>query len=326
MRPLSVLWIVAAGCGADELPSVTFLSPAPGSSHVRAALDPASGALVAPVPVAVDVTGDVARVVVTAGDTPLGETLDGALAAGVRSLGAVTLTATALAADGATLASAAVDVTVTSPEVADCHGWLDLYQLDYSLGPENLGVDDPVTVKTPINGVRYRYNGSTDPRKSLYADCQLIRSLAEGASIMRERDIVEFVDIGVYNYRCIDQTKTPPNCTMSQHAYAKAIDIAAFVTSDDTTFEVLTDWVIDPDDNTCGAATEGVKDSFLHQVICQLKAADVWNIVLTPNYNSAHRNHFHVDLTEGADTIKRLVPGDDHGHDAIATDLARAGR
>ena len=23
----------------------------------------------------------------------------------------------------------------------------------------------------------------------------------------------------------------------------------------------------------------------------------VWNIILTPNYNSAHDNHFHVDMT-----------------------------
>ena len=30
----------------------------------------------------------------------------------------------------------------------------------------------------------------------------------------------------------------------------------------------------------------------------------MWNIVLTPNYNADHRNHFHVDLTPGADLIR----------------------
>jgi hypothetical protein len=40
-------------------------------------------------------------------------------------------------------------------------------------------------------------------------------------------------------------------------------------------------------------------------VICALKQAGTWNIVLTPNYNADHRNHFHVDLTDGANTIKR---------------------
>ena len=45
----------------------------------------------------------------------------------------------------------------------------------------------------------------------------------------------------------------------------------------------------------------------LHQLICELKAAGVWNIVLTPNYNDAHRNHFHVDLTTDSDFIKRVA-------------------
>ena len=34
----------------------------------------------------------------------------------------------------------------------------------------------------------------------------------------------------------------------------------------------------------------------------------IFNIVLTPNYNSAHDNHFHVDLTEGSNFIGSSVP------------------
>ena len=30
-------------------------------------------------------------------------------------------------------------------------------------------------------------------------------------------------------------------------------------------------------------------------------AMDIFNIILTPNYNAAHYNHFHVDLTPGGD-------------------------
>jgi hypothetical protein len=56
---------------------------------------------------------------------------------------------------------------------------------------------------------------------------------------------------------------------------------------------------------TCESETANDKDAFLHKVICELKAADVWNIVLTPNYNADHRNHFHVDLTPDADFIEK---------------------
>ena len=308
VRNLVLLSLVAVGCGTDEPPSVAFVSPAPGASFARDALGD-TGALVATVPIQLDLGGDIARVAVTRGESAIGDANEeGAITAVLRSDGAATLTATAYDAADKVLATASVDIDVTAPQAATCQDWLDLYHLDYTAGPTNLGIADPITVKAPVNGVAYRYNGNADQRKTVYGDCSLIKSLAEAAPVMRQHDIVELVDIGIYNYRCIDQTKTPPNCSLSQHAYAKAIDIAAFVDGAGTKYSVLTDWLIDPATTTCSAATDGDKDTFLHTVICALKAADVWNIVLTPNYNSAHRNHFHVDLTPDADTIKREVP------------------
>lgn len=301
---LSVAVVGWSGCSVDvEVASLSFVSPAPGATYTRDQLA-ASGSLVASVGVEVDVGGDIERVALTAGDVSLGDLADGTLATEVASTGALTLTATGFAADGTELLSTSVDITIADPVVADCKGWLDLYRLDYSAGPENLGIADPITVTLPLNGVAFRYSGNTTQRKTLYGDCLLMKSLAQAAPIVRAHDVQEIVDIGIYNYRCIDQTKTPPNCSMSQHAYAKAIDIAELVTGDGTHFSVLKDWVIDTT-ATCGAETASEKDSFLHTVICELKAADVWNIVLTPNYNSDHRNHFHVDLTTGSDFIKR---------------------
>jgi hypothetical protein len=74
--------------------------------------------------------------------------------------------------------------------------------------------------------------------------------------------------------------------------------------------------VIDPDaEATCTAGTEDAKDSWLHRLICELKAAEVWTIALTPNYNASHRDHFHVDLTPGSDFITRARGGLDVGPD-----------
>jgi hypothetical protein len=315
VRNLILLAVAAVGCGTDPQPepaSVAFVSPSPGASFTRDSLGD-TGALVASVPVQLDIGGDVAKVTLSRGEAALGDANDaGELTALLKSPGAATLTATALDDAGAVLATATVDISITDPQLASCHDWLDLYQLDYTTGPANPGIADPVTIQLPLNGMAYRYNGSTERRKTLYGDCALMKSLAEAAPIMRAHDIVEFVDIGIYNYRCINQSQTPPNCTLSQHAYAKAIDIAAWVTSDNTKYSVLTDWLIDPATTTCTAATDGAKDDFLHKVICEIKAAGIWNIVLTPNYNEAHRNHFHVDLTEGANTIKREAPRMDY--------------
>lgn len=310
MHKLSILLVAGvAGCSVEiEVPSVAFTTPAPGSTFTRDQLGP-TGALVADVDVALDVHGDIARVAVTAGDWSFGDADDaGALIAPVPSAGATTLTATAYDDAGLVLATAAVDITIAEPAIDGCHAWLDLYKLDYSTGPSNLGIADPITVNLPLNGVAYRYSGNAEQRK-IYGDCTLMKSLAEAAPIVRAHDVKEIIDIGIYNYRCIDQTKTPPNCSMSQHAYAKAIDIAELVTSDDTHYSVLKDWVIDTTGKTCEVPTDSEKDSFLHTLICELKAAKVWNIVLTPNYNADHRNHFHVDLTEDSDFIERTTGG-----------------
>lgn len=192
-------------------------------------------------------------------------------------------------------------------EPADCYGWLDQNGVAYQLGPEMPGVASPVTLTTPIAGIQHRYLDAEEPRASFFMACELAAAMVRAAPLLTEREVVEAVDIGVYNYRCIGDG-TPPDCPngISQHAYALAIDFAGFRTADGSTYSVEDDWVIDPDgEETCGAATESDQDAWLHQLICAQKAAGIWNIALTPNYNADHRNHFHVDLTADGDFIER---------------------
>jgi hypothetical protein len=292
--------------------SVGFVAPASGATFAREVVID-TGELGAAIAVEVAVTGAPARVELRRGDLAIGA-LDAAGRATVTLIdaGAVTLTATAYDAAGAELASAAVAVTVVEPTVTDCHEWLDLYGLSYEAGPAQLGVADPVTVTLPLNGVAYRYVSNRAPRTTLFMDCQLARSLARAAPILRARGVVEVADIGVYNYRCIGGGQPPCEGGMSQHAYALGIDLAGFTDGDGVFSSVNDDWVIDGSgEKTCTAPTEPGKDTFLHELICALKAAGVWNIVLTPNYNAAHRNHFHVDLTPGSNFLKARTTVDD---------------
>ncbi|HTJ44291.1 MAG TPA: extensin family protein [Kofleriaceae bacterium] len=295
-----------SGAPDSGMATVAFTAPSPGTSFTRDSLAP-DFALAADVPVAVVTTGPVARVAISDGARALGDVdASGALHAFVDHAGAATLTATAYDSAGASVATATLDVTITDPAAADCHAWLDLYKVAYTVGPANPGVVDPVTVQGPIGGVPYRYLGNTSQRATFFMDCQLALSLAKAAPFFHAHDVMEVEDYGVYNYRCINNDGTPPNCTigMSQHAYAMAIDLAQFTTSDGSTYNVKTDFVINPDGDTCTATPQPGKDAFLHALICELKGAKVWNIVLTPNYNDLHRDHFHVDLTPGSDYIK----------------------
>ena len=43
------------------------------------------------------------------------------------------------------------------------------------------------------------------------------------------------------------------------------------------------------------AAQSGVSLE-LYSLLCELKSKKVFSTILTPNYNSDHRNHFHMDI------------------------------
>lgn len=69
----------------------------------------------------------------------------------------------------------------------------------------------------------------------------------------------------------------------SQHATANALDIAGFRLADGRSISVLKDW-----------PKENPDARFLRQV--REGACDTFNVVLSPDYNAAHRDHFHLDV------------------------------
>lgn len=308
------------GIVVPEDASLAIVAPAQGSMHVRDYVG-RLGALTALVELQIRIEGPVARVAV---ETEDGEALgtvgaDMVLRAELMREGAVTLLARAYDKTGNQLATDSLAIEIAPPEAASCYDWLALYGVEYTLGPSNEGVQNPVTVTTPINGMEYRYISRVGTRQTFFMDCNLALSLARASYELRKRDVIEVVDIGVYNYRCIGGG-TPPGCNLSQHAYAKGIDIAGLTTGDGSYYSVEHDWIIDTEGlPTCESPAGEGGDRFLHETICALKSARVWNIVLTPNYNAAHRDHFHVDLTTGADYMK--IHGEDEPDFKIPEEL-----
>lgn len=70
----------------------------------------------------------------------------------------------------------------------------------------------------------------------------------------------------------------------SEHAFANAWDIGAFELDDGRLIRVLTEW-----EGEDKADREFLRDA-RHQ------ACRVFNVTLSPDYNAAHRDHFHVDM------------------------------
>jgi hypothetical protein len=70
---------------------------------------------------------------------------------------------------------------------------------------------------------------------------------------------------------------------LSQHATANALDIAGFRLADGRRISVLKDW---PGNSANARFLRQVRDG----------ACKHFNTVLGPEYNAAHRNHFHLDM------------------------------
>ncbi|BBT15384.1 hypothetical protein WP8S17C03_14330 [Metapseudomonas otitidis] len=69
----------------------------------------------------------------------------------------------------------------------------------------------------------------------------------------------------------------------SQHAYANALDIAGFQLADGRRISVARDW-----------SGQGDAARFLHRA--HQAACDTFHVTLGPDYNAAHRDHFHLDM------------------------------
>lgn len=180
----------------------------------------------------------------------------------------------------------------------ECTDKLTALGLTWRRAGATKGIVDPVTVASPIRDVAFRYVGSKTSSPVL-GNCALFIKLAAAADKMKAWGVSEFTHIGTYNYRTIAGSSK-----LSQHALGMAIDIAGFKTTGGAYYTLASDFVKNTSAPTCTQPRTTAADKLLKGWACDAKSAGIFNIILTPNYNDLHRDHFHVDLTTGSDFIK----------------------
>ncbi|ANU07876.1 extensin family protein [Paraurantiacibacter namhicola] len=107
----------------------------------------------------------------------------------------------------------------------------------------------------------------------------LRQSLQPAARELFQADIERVEHLGVFGCRRLYGNDSGP---WSEHATGNAIDIAGFTLSDGTRINVLRDW-----------SNKGAKGAFLRRV--RDGACGVFSTTLSPDYNAAHADHFHLD-------------------------------
>jgi hypothetical protein len=101
------------------------------------------------------------------------------------------------------------------------------------------------------------------------------------AELMFGQKIVSVQHMGSYSCRNIATDKIWRNIR-SEHASANALDIAGFTLADGRRLTVLKNWKDD-----------GIDGQFLRAV--HGRACRYFRVVLGPNYNALHKDHFHMD-------------------------------
>jgi hypothetical protein len=107
---------------------------------------------------------------------------------------------------------------------------------------------------------------------------------AEARSIFKS-PVASIVHLGTYN--CRKMAAYPD--FVSEHSFANAIDIAAFVLPNGSRVEVERDWVRADQPAKTRAA------QFLRRLTRRLYDEQIFSVVLTPSFDSHHKNHLHLD-------------------------------
>ena len=160
------------------------------------------------------------------------------------------------------------------------------------------GVLAPVRLRGPLRGVTFRSELPPAERaKSALEifDCRLVLALDDFAKILSRHDIVEVVHLSVY--RPASKKAKLKNGAGRRHGGALAIDAALFKTSDGRTLDVKKDFHGAIGARTCPPPASA---SELRRIACEASEARLFNVLLTPDYNWAHRNHFHLEVTANA--------------------------
>ena len=163
-------------------------------------------------------------------------------------------------------------------------------------------VEQPVRLTGALHGVVFR----TDQRDKVrptspyeIADCRLVLALDDFAEILSRHDIAEVRHYSIYR----PPRSWPEDRPGAQHTGALAIDAGRFIDQTGAVLDVDRDFHGAIGAKTCGDGA-GPRPATpaavaLRAILCETAERRLFQVILTPNYNRPHKNHFHLEVTAG---------------------------
>jgi hypothetical protein len=177
-----------------------------------------------------------------------------------------------------------------------CLKYLEENQVAFRFAPHAGLIRTPVEPLGPIAGV------SLVPRvgRAPVMDCELLRALIEAGPIFADAGITELQFSGAYDHRT-----RRGSTKLSAHAYGLAIDAHAFC-GPAGTLDVTRDFEAGVGTWVGLVPSEGEIDACIGQpttdagrrlrtLVCRLKHHSAFRVIVTPDDNSDHRDHLHLE-------------------------------
>jgi hypothetical protein len=154
------------------------------------------------------------------------------------------------------------------------------------------GIAHAVEIKGPLGGVLF-----TAADRPLVIDCSLAVSLAEAGRYLRDLGFEQAHFSSAYSRRNVRFTNRP-----SKHSFGLAIDIHTFTGPDLGTLRVDRDFEQGLGDDVDCVGTPLTQGGAVLKVLqCQLVRSGLFRLVLSPDYDDAHHDHFHLEALPWGD-------------------------
>ena len=186
-----------------------------------------------------------------------------------------------------------------------CEAELALRGIPHRVVAPKRGMAAPVRLTGPIEGVKFHtLLPSPERGRSSYEllDCRLLLALGDFAKLLAAQDVVEVMYFSAYRP---PPAGFPDGRLGERHDGGLAIDIGFFRTKDGLGLNVERDYQAWPGQKPCTPGPPPklmTQSSFaLRKIACDAIEARLFNAALTPGHDPTHRDHFHFELSAGAD-------------------------
>ncbi len=169
---------------------------------------------------------------------------------------------------------------------ADCYDALDKLGVAYTALSTPRDVAMPVEVDGPLGGVSYVSAGA----RPLILDCSLVYSLAVAGPMLADEGIARAIYGDAYHYRVVKGTNR-----LSKHSFGLALDVHRFTDAAGRTLSVAADYEKGLGrGRDCLGRPDGDNAKRLRLLFCRLERSELFKLVLDPDYDEDHRDHFHL--------------------------------